>query len=229
MDNPFKSRLKEISYRNRQKKHIPGTPWSDEKKLEVVQEYLIMGNMRMVATATGVPYEVIRKWKSNPWWAEMVAQIRSTQSLEMDSKMSEIVAKSLDAVLDRVENGDFIYDQKTGEVRRKPAALRDLHRVAVDVLGKREILRDKSEENKQVASVTVAEHLKMLANEMSKWNKPKQHAIILEDVQDAIPNERKTGLQEGTGLGTQEEAGTGEGTSGAEFSSEDDGRSREGS
>lgn len=183
----FSERLQKITLRNRRKVHVPGKPWPIDKRVEVVSHWLVLGNMKQVAAVTGVPYDLIRKWKAEQWWTDMVAEIRATQNLELDHKMSNIVNKSLDAVLDRVENGDFIYDQKSGEIRRKPAALRDLHRVSVDILTKREVIRtDAPTEN---SKTTVQDHLKMLAQEMAKWNRSnenKPETIDLVEVEDAI-------------------------------------------
>ena len=153
-----------------EKKH----PWPMEKKIEVVSQYLVLGNMKVVAAVTGVPHDQIRRWKGELWWKELEAEIRQTQNIEMDTKLSKIVDKSLDAVLDRIENGEFFYDQKTGVVKRKPANLRDVARVSVDVLSKRELLRGNVNERKEGTQVSVVEQLKILAAEFAKWQgKPK--------------------------------------------------------
>jgi hypothetical protein len=228
--NEFRERLKQISKRNRKKTHTPMEHWPVEKKIEAVSTWLILGSYKMTSAATGVPYDTIRKWKEQPFWAEMIAEIRATEGIQLDNKLSSLANKSLDAVLDRIENGDFIYDQKTGTIQRKPAALRDVHRVAVDTLAKRNEMRKSAEATRDVAQSSVAEQLKMLAQEMAKWNnKPKQHAIVLDEVEDAIPKERTTGLQAGTSVGTQEEAGESEGTDSTERSPLDTGEGREGS
>jgi hypothetical protein len=188
--NEFRERLKQISKRNRKKTHTPMEHWPVEKKIEAVSTWLILGSYKMTSAATGVPYDTIRKWKEQPFWAEMVAEIRATEGIQLDNKLSSLANKSLDAVLDRIENGDFIYDQKTGTIQRKPAALRDVHRVAVDTLAKRNEMRKSAEATRDVAQSSVAEQLKMLAQEMAKWNnKPKQHAIVLDEVEDAIPKD----------------------------------------
>lgn len=218
----FNERLKKISLRNKSKTHKPGQTWPIEKRVEVVSQWLVIGNMKQVAAISGVPYDLIKKWKAAPWWGDLVAEIRATQNLTLDTKLSTIVNRSLDAVLDRVENGDFIYDQKSGEIRRKPAALRDLHRVAVDTISKRELIRQEEPLNNQ--KQTVEEHLKMLAQEMAKWNKAQENkpeVIDLVEVEDAIYEERQTGLQEGTSMGEDDSPGSSEATSGAEQSSED--------
>jgi hypothetical protein len=181
----FSERLRKITLRNRRKTHKPGQTWPIEKRVEVVSQWLVVGNMKQVAAISGVPYDLVRKWKGQPWWADLEREIRATQNIELDGKLSKIVDKSLEAVLDRVEHGDFIYDQKTGEVRRKPAALRDLHRVAVDTISKRELIR--TEEKTDQAKISVEDHLKMIAQELVKLSKgPEKPVIDLVEVEDAV-------------------------------------------
>lgn len=197
----FKERLHQITRRNRKKTHVAGTHWPIEKKIEVVSQYLVIGNLRQVAAISGVDYGVIRQWRLQAWWPELEAEIRATQNIEMDTKLSKIVERSLDATLDRIENGDFIYDQKSGEIRRKPAALRDVHRVATDTISKRELLRGNATERKETTQVSVTEQLKLLAAEFAKMTGAKPKEIIdvemVEVIEDAVYEERETGLQDG--------------------------------
>lgn len=213
----FADRLKAITNRNRKKTHAPGTTWPLEKKMEVVGMWLALGNMKEVSVATGVDYDLIRKWKGQPWWQELEAEFRLTENLSLDNKISAIVTKSLDAVVDRLENGDYIYDQKSGSVARRPAALRDVHRVSVDMLSKREQLR-KEEREDTSTTLSVEEQLKLLAIEMAKWNKKQtdsERTIDLVEVEDAVyvdehdhdDSEGISTLDETSGLvSTEEEA-----------------------
>jgi hypothetical protein len=188
----FKERLKKITQRNLKVRHVKNNSWPIEKKIEVVSQFLVLGNMKMVAAVTGVQHSLIRQWKGQPWWKELEAEIRQTQNIEMDTKLSKIVDKSLDAVLDRVENGEFFYDQKEGKVKRKPANLRDVSRVSVDMISKRELLRGNATERKETSQVSVAEQLKMLAMEFAKWNsagKPKE--VLDVEMVEVIEHEDK--------------------------------------
>jgi hypothetical protein len=90
----------------------------------------------------------------------------------MDTKLSKIVDKSLDAVLDRVENGDCFYDTKSGTIKRRPVAMRDVARVSVDMISKRELLRGNATERREVTQVSVDEQLKALAIEFARWQTP---------------------------------------------------------
>jgi hypothetical protein len=206
----IQKRLDNISARNLKKKHKKHSNYPIEKKIEVITQWLVLGNLKQVSALTGVSYDLIRHWRGEQWWPELEAEIRQAQNIEMDTKLSKIVEKSLAAVDDRVENGDFIYDQKSGKVVRKPVALRDVHRVAVDLIDRQEVLRKGQKDRGEVSKVSVDEHLKMLANQMAQWFEPKKAPVVLEEVEDAIYEEREAGLQTGTRMGTQEEAGEGD-------------------
>lgn len=223
-----KTRLAHITIRNT-KTRLENAQWPFAKKLEVVTQYLVLGNMTLVAAITKVPLSTIRKWKLDPSWREIEAEIRGTQNIQLDKKLTDIAEKSLDATLDRVENGDFIYDQKSGEIRRKPVALRDVHRVAVDILTKRELIRGNATQRTENNQISIADQLKSLALEMAKWStSPKKKVIELEEVEDAIYEEQETGLQAGTGVGTHQEAEPSPRPSGTEQSPSDAGEIRSG-
>ena len=174
------------------RKHKKYATWPIEKKIEVVSQYLILGNMSLVSAVTGVNHQLIREWKGQPWWKEVETQVRATENLQMDNKLSKIVDKSLDAFLDRVEHGDFVYDNKSGQIKRKPVNMKDVAKVSVDLLTKRELLRGNATERKEVTQVSVADQLKELALEFARWQKPQQQETIdVEMVEVVEPNQEE--------------------------------------
>lgn len=179
----FKERLKKITTRNLSLKHKKNGTWPIEKRIEVVSQFLVLGNLKLVAAMTGVSYDLVRQWKTQTWWKELETEIRQTQNIEMDTKLSKIVDKSLDAVLDRVENGDFFWDQQAKKIKRKPVALRDVARVSVDILSKRELLRGNATERKETTQASIADQLKLLATEFAKWQTKTPEVIDLEMVE----------------------------------------------
>lgn len=207
----FKERLKQITLRNRTKVHRKHTTWPIEKKIEVVSQFLVLGNMKLVAATTGVSHDLIRQWKTQPWWAELEAEIRQTQNIEMDTKLSKIIDKSLDAVMDRLENGEYIVDHKTGQIKRKPASLRDTARVTVDILSKRELLRGNATERKEVSTISVQEQLKMLAAEFGKWQGKPPAEIVDAEFREVVEHSGESGEDEAISSEMEvEEQGPGE-------------------
>jgi hypothetical protein len=194
--------------------------YSWEKKIDVVTKYMALGNFRLVSELTGVTYRTLMNWRKEDWWAELVEEIRNTRKTELNSKLSKIVDKSLEVIQDRLENGDIILNNKTGELMRKEISLKDANQVTKDLLNhqlKMEELTSKLEIQKE----TVTDQLKLLAAEFSKWSlassKKTAQTIEFKDVNSAIHDEREEGLQEGSGE-VYEPSGSSEEALGAEQS-----------
>ena len=143
--------------------------WDDAKKLEVVTTYLALGKVPLVEAMTGVPRATIRQWKLQPWWKELELEITSEDDLELSGKLKKIVDRSLDAVVDRLQNGDFVYNSKTGTIDRSPVKLRDAHRVSVDLIDKYNLIRGKP--TSRVEKVAVEDAMVKLANQFQEWAK----------------------------------------------------------
>lgn len=185
--------------------------WPMEKRVEAVTAYIALGKSNLVEAVTGVPPGTIRQWKTQDWWRELEYQLREEDNLELDAKLKKIVNKSLDAVLDRLENGDFFYDVKTGRIDRMPAKLRDVAKVSADAVDKTLLLQ---KFNKKVEDTPkLDDHLKKLAQEF---------ANIIKGTPNAVHDQREAGLQEGTPVGEAVRPDAGEGQGGAEQGPEAD-------
>ena len=201
---------------NLNRKHVQGKHWPKEKKLQAVTQWLALGNLKLVEATTGVSHGVLKQWRIQPWWKEFEAEIRNTENLELDSKLTKIVQKSLDAVADRLENGEPVLNQKTGEIIRKPVTMKDAAKVTNDFITKRELLRGNATSRSEASAIPVAEQMKLLAAEFAKMATRKPGDIIDvdaveilsgdydnnqddEDYEDALHDERETRLQEGSG------------------------------
>jgi hypothetical protein len=161
--------------------------WSESKKLEAVTTYLAVGSSKMVEAITGIPAGTIRKWRTEPWWRELEGLLREENALETNSKLKRIVDKSLDQVMDRLENGDIIWNPKTGAIERRPAYLKDVAKVMHDAMDRQAILTKITGSDE--AKPKLDAQLKELAAEFAK--------IVRGDKPDAVHEERKEGLQEG--------------------------------
>lgn len=146
--------------------HKENQRWPEKKKIEAVTTYLALGKLPFVAQVTGVNYETLRHWKKQEWWMEMEDLVRTEENQELDSKLSKIVNKSLDVVVDRLEHGDFTID-KLGKVHRVPVKLRDASKVSTDLLDKRSLIR--KEPVRQVAEKqeSINERLLSLAEQFA--------------------------------------------------------------
>lgn len=202
--------------------------YTEKKKIEVVTTYLALGKAPMVEAVTGVPRGTIRIWKMQPWWKELESEIRNEETLELDAKLSKIVNKSLDLVADRLDNGDFMYDPKSGKVKRIPVKMRDAERVSSNLIDKRQLIR-KNPVEKAMQQQQFEDRLLKLAEQFAEFalGKKAEPRVIEGEVINAVHDQREEGLQEGTFLGAQEETESGEGSFCSEQSEVNDDESRE--
>lgn len=224
--------MQPLKITNLAKKHKPNTTWSQEARIAAVSQYLVLGNMALVSSVTKIPHQLLRAWKGQPWWAEIESQVRATENLQMDGKLTKIVDKSLDAVMDRLENGEFVYNQKTGQVIRKQVNMKDAAKVTVDMITKRELLRGNATARTETTQTSVEDQLKALALEFAKWQNPQPKVETLdvetvEIIDNAIYDERETRLREGSPLGEDDPSIQSEGEGGAQLSEIEDDESWE--
>lgn len=144
-DNPNKKELK--SKPNRAVK-ASNRQWSDKQKTEAATTFLALGNMSMVSQILGIPYITLKVWKRSEWWNDLIQELRTQEKLELSARMKKIINASLTVVEDRLVNGDFQFDQKTGRNVRKPVNMKDAHKVAIDMQQRQEVLEklDKPEQ-----------------------------------------------------------------------------------
>lgn len=151
--------------------HKVGEWWSDAKRIEVVTTWLALGKIPLVSACTGVSEGTIRQWRTQPWWKELEISITTETDQELDAKLAKRIDKALDVIWDRLENGDFLFDPKTSEFIRKPVNMKDSHKVMVDMLDKRLLLRKQPRE--QQSQEAVGDILKNLAKEFEQMAKKK--------------------------------------------------------
>lgn len=114
--------------------------YPDEKKIEVVTLYFALGRVKEVAELTAVPASTIQAWRKQQWFYELLQEIREENNEKIDSNFNEIIETALYQLLDRVKNGDFVFNAKM-ELVRRPLSGKDLSLVAAINIDKRQLLR----------------------------------------------------------------------------------------
>ena len=155
--------------RRRNKKPGSAAHWSDNQRIGAVTTYLASGNLSLTSVATEIPLATLNRWKVAPWWKEMVEQIRSEENLVLDAKLSKVVNKSVEQLLDRVEHGDYQFDQKTGQIVRVPVKARDAAKITTDMIDRRQLLQGR--QNAQKDTSKVEDRLLKLAEEFTRFSK----------------------------------------------------------
>lgn len=139
--------------------------WNDTKKVEAVTTYLILGNMPATAQTVGVPLPTLKMWRKSTWWKELELEIQNETDQGLDSKLAKRIEKALDIVNDRLENGDFQYDPKTGQFVRRPVNVRDGWKVASEMIDKRWLIRKMPKDTQSQEEIGII--LKNLAQEFA--------------------------------------------------------------
>jgi hypothetical protein len=195
----------------RQKRRIKKRPvvaetnlhWSDTQKIEAVKTYLILGSMALTAGALQIPHNTIRAWKQKEWWKAIEADLRTEDELQLSSRLKQIASKALDETEDRLKNGNYIFDQKAGKLKRVPVSMREAHQVAVSSIEQRDLIASRNYE--RLNDGQVENKLEQLAQRFAELATRKITEIVdeertielVEEVDDAVHEEREEGLQAG--------------------------------
>jgi hypothetical protein len=171
--------------------------YSDRQKIEAVTTYLMLGSLPLTAAALKMSEHTLIAWKRSEWWKDLVQEIKREENLVLSNKIKKIVDKSWDVVADRMEKGDFIYDQKTGKLKRKPVSMRDANKVAMDSVLLREKLN--MNENFTVAADQIEDKLTKLAKafgDLAKGIKPEEPVEDIEYVEVVNSEENTDAIHE---------------------------------
>lgn len=155
--------------------------YSWEKKVEAASKYMQLGNMRLVSELIEVPYQTIADWRKTDWWKDLCDELKTAKKAKQSQKLSEVVDLSVEIVLDRLQNGDYILNNKTGEVMRKPVSLKDAAQVTNNLVT-RQIQMEELAEKVGNKRETVQEVLKSLGDEFKKWNRIQNNQTAVDAV-----------------------------------------------
>lgn len=144
--------------------------WSDAQKIEAVTLWLSMGNLRLVGATLRIPEDTIRKWRMQNWWKEIADEIQLQDKIQLSATAKNIIDKSLSTIADRLEHGDWIYDQKSGQMRRKPVGMKDALAVADRLMDRKEALD--RQEVVQATTESVEQKLNKLMEKFSAIASP---------------------------------------------------------
>jgi hypothetical protein len=162
------------------------TKYSWSEKTEVVKKYMLLGNMRLVSELMNIPYDTLSGWRKQDWWVELHDEIRKAQKAKTNTKLSTIIEDSLEMIQDRIQNGDWVLNQKTGEMQRKAVPLRDVGNLTNQLLT-RQLQLEELSERMEHRKESVQETLQLLAKEFSKWQRIQNKSTATDvEIKDAV-------------------------------------------
>ena len=160
--------------------------YSDDEKLEAVKMWLMLGSMPLTAAALNIPFDTIKTWRYSKWWGEVVQELKTESSIQLSNKLQKIVDKSLEVIQDRLEHGDYFYDQKTGELVRRPVAMRDALNAANGFLERKMQIEKKPDEKVQQQ---VQDRLASLADAFSQMARKTRKIEVMDAIQIEGPSQ----------------------------------------
>lgn len=142
-----------------------------ETKVRCVEKYLLLGNLRVISEQEGVKYDTLIDWKKSDWWKQLADEIRAARTSKKANKLSDIVNTSLEAIEDRLKNGDYVLNVKTGKIERRKVSLRDLNALTNNMLARQlqlEEFADKVEQRTESSEQIMASLAKEFAKMVKK-------------------------------------------------------------
>ncbi len=121
--------------------HASGSRYTDEDRREAAITYLVTGNLRATAKQSNVNERTLADWVRSDWWDALLQTLHAEKGRELDSKLTQIIDRSLHELADRLVHGDQQLT-RDGSLVRVPIPAKDAAIVAAVMFDKRQILRN---------------------------------------------------------------------------------------
>ena len=151
--------------------------WSEETKQHVAILLLTSGNVREVSKISSVPYETIMDWKKSEEWDSIVAAAKQHRNEQIQRGLYTLTDLAMEKTRDRLENGEWVLNNKTGQMVRKPTSLKDTIRV-LEASIDRAVKLDGNVSS--VQNQTTNDILKNLAAEFAKFATKKKPTDVVD-------------------------------------------------
>src|SRR5689334_20503612 len=106
------------------------------------QLYVIYGNIELISKLTGWPVKTLYTWPKAEWWPGYYDEAKREFAELLEARLSRIVDKATEAILDRIENGDEVLT-RDGDIVRIKVSARDLGLLVRDGIDKIRLLQNK--------------------------------------------------------------------------------------
>lgn len=168
-------------YRNN--KHI-----SENKKIEIATMFAVTKNYKKTAELAQVPETLVKKLRQEVWFDQVMAKVQFQQNEALDAKLTEVVHKAAETLLDRLEDGEYVKDKESGQISRIPIKSDSAARILDSAAKQRQLLR--GEATSRSESTTESDRLSKLKEQFenlarSKKINPTNEVINHEHVSEA--------------------------------------------
>jgi hypothetical protein len=162
----------------------PQERWSVKQKFEAVALYKLLGSLVEVSKQTLIPVQTLRQWHIKDWWKDYELELAQGARSTLTAKLERVRDRAITVVEDRLENGDFVYNTKTGEIVRKPVNASVANKIMTDTVDKSILIEKLNQEHKVAMSVEkMSDRLAVIAetfNKMVSGKSPQPRGEVLE-------------------------------------------------
>ena len=165
----------------------------EEKRIEVATLWAVLRNIAEVSRISGIDVYVIRKWKEEPWFQNVVSRVIKDKNDVLDQKLTGVIESCATMIQERLAQGDTKVNYKTNEVFTAPLDARGLALVMGILFDKRQLIR--GEATSRTETVSFDKRLENLKETFERFSKAAQiegEVIHVED-QSKEPQRQEEG------------------------------------
>lgn len=143
-----------------------------QTKVDACTMYCVYGDVDEVSKLTNVPAKYIRQWKDEPWWTEIQKKVFVEQNEKLASRINGVLDSSLTHIVDRLDNGDYLWDVRKSKLVRKPIDTKVLSNLFNTLIHRRQLIR--GEPTNITTQVAIDDRLRLLAQQFEKFANAKE-------------------------------------------------------
>lgn len=147
------------------------TVYSPEVKETVLSLFVSGARLSEIGKELSIPLPTLVGWTKKEWWKDREDELKREAALQTSRKMKDVAGMALEVTRDRLVDGDYFYDQKTGETIRKKVPMREAAKVVVALQREaREVERPLAQESKDIKATLdeIRETFKSFAKQIQK-------------------------------------------------------------
>ena len=142
------------------------SPYSPEIRARACLLATVYGSCSRAGKELGVPHRTVSDWSRTDWWAEIEAKLKQNAAKSLEARFTNLIAKSLQVLEDRLERGDPKLGAG-GVVNRQGISAKDAALIQCQLFDKRALLRGDPTSRTERTS-TAKDRLKGLAKQMER-------------------------------------------------------------
>ncbi len=144
----------------------------EDKRIEVATLWAATRDLGAVSEMSGVSVYVIKKWKEEPWFHNVVSRVIKDKNDVLDKKLTDVIDSCATLIQERLTKGDTKVNYKTGEVYTAPLDARGLALVMGILFDKRQLIR--GEATSRTENVSFDKRLENLKETFERFSKAAQ-------------------------------------------------------